>query len=90
MGETLMLRKMEVDGYEILITASEVLRPLPSSTAIEGYRVTAVISRKDGGGVVGHFLCDVIAQADVHLTLDAALDYGEREARARIASGFTG
>ena len=85
-----MLRKMEVDGYEILITASEVLRPLPSSTAIEGYRVTAVISRKDGDGVVGHFLCDVIAQADMHLTLDAALDYGEREARARIASGFTG
>ena len=85
-----MLRKIEVDGYEILVTASEVLSPLPSSTAIEGYRVTAVISRKDGGGVVGHFLCDVIAQADVHLTLDAALDYGEREARARIASGFTG
>lgn len=85
-----MLRKMEVDGYEILITASEVFGPLPSSTAIKGYRVTAVISRKDGGGVIGHFLCDVIAQADVHLTLDAALNYGEQEARARIASGFTG
>lgn len=85
-----MLRKMEVDGYEILITASEVVSPLPSSTAIEGYRVTAVISRKDGGAVVGHFLCDVIAQVDMHLTLDAALDYGEREARTRIASGFTG
>ncbi|MFT4439449.1 hypothetical protein [Caballeronia sp. 15715] len=85
-----MPRKIEVDGYEILITASAVLSPLPSSTAIEGYRVSAVISRKDGGGVIGHFLCDVIAQADVHLTLDAALDYGEREARARIASGFTG
>jgi hypothetical protein len=41
-----MLRKIEVDGYEILITASEVLSPLPSSTAIEGYRVTAVISRR--------------------------------------------
>ena len=41
-----MLRKMEVDGYEILITASEVFSPLPSSTAIEGYRVTAVISRR--------------------------------------------
>jgi hypothetical protein len=85
-----MLRKIEVDGYEILVTASEALSPLPPSTAIEGYRVTAVISRKDGGGVVGHFLCDVIARADVHLTLDAALDYGEQEARARIASGFTG
>jgi hypothetical protein len=86
-----MLRKVEVDGYEILITASEVLGPLPPpSTAIEGYRVTAVISREDGGGVVGHFLCDVIAQGGLHLTLDAALDYGEREARARIASGFTG
>ena len=85
-----MLRKVEVDGYEILITASEVVSPLSPSTAIEGYRVTAVISRKDGGGVLGHFLCDVIAQGGVHLTLDAALDYGEREARARIASGFTG
>ncbi|AME27168.1 MULTISPECIES: hypothetical protein [Burkholderiaceae] len=84
-----MLRKMEVDGYEIAVTASEVLRPMQSSTAIEGYRVAAVISRNDGGGVVGHFLCDVIAQGEVHLTLDAALDYGEREARARIASGFT-
>jgi hypothetical protein len=85
-----LLRKVDVDGYKILITASEVLSSLPPSTAIEGYRVTAVISRKDGGGVVGHFLCDVIAQGGVHLTLDAALDYGEREARARIASGFTG
>jgi hypothetical protein len=89
-GETLMLRQVEVNGYEILITASEELSPLPPGTAIESYRVTAVISRKDGGGVVGHFLCDVIAHGGVHLTLDAALDYGEREARARIASGFTG
>jgi hypothetical protein len=85
-----MPRKVEVHEYEILVTASEVLGSLSAGTAIEGYRVTAVISRKDGGAVVGHFLCDVIAQADMHLTLDAALDYGEREARTRIASGFTG
>jgi len=83
-----MPRKVEVDEYEILVTASEVLSPSPAGTVIEGYQVTAVISRKDGGAVVGHFLCDVIARGSVHATLDAALDYGEQRARERIADGF--
>ena len=83
-----MPRKVEVHEYEILVTASEVLSPSPAGTVIEGYQVTAVISRKDGGAVVGHFLCDVIARGSVHATLDAALDYGEQRARERIADGF--
>jgi len=83
-----MSRKVEVDEYEIFVTASEVLSPSSGGTAIEGYQVTAFISRKDGGGVVGHFLCDVIARGSVHATLDAALDYGEQKARERIAHGF--
>jgi hypothetical protein len=84
-----MPRKVEVGEYKILVTASEVLGSSSTGAAVEGYRVTAVISRKDGGGVVGHFLCDVIARGSVHATLDAALDYGEQNARARIAHGFT-
>jgi hypothetical protein len=83
-----MSRKVEVGEYEILVTASEVPGSSSPGAAIEGYRVTAVISRKDGGGVVGHFLCDVIARGSVLATLDAALDYGEQRARERIAHGF--
>ena len=83
-----MPRKVDVGEYEILVTASEVVGSSSAGAAIEGYRVTAVISRKDGGGVVGHFLCDVVARGSVHATLDAALDYGEQKARERIAHGF--
>jgi hypothetical protein len=83
-----MPRKVDVGEYEILVTASEVVGSSSAGAAIEGYRVTAVISRKDGGGVVGHFLCDVVARGSVHATLDAALDYGEQSARERIAHGF--
>jgi hypothetical protein len=76
------------DGpYQISINAEPVYR-MTEPSKIDGYRVSAIIKRTDSAPVVGSFKLYTIHQGGIYLSLDSALDDGERQVKLAIANNF--
>jgi hypothetical protein len=82
-----MHRDVIVEPYQIAINAEPVFDAIKPAQ-VNAYQASAVISRIDGGAVVGNFLRDLIPVGGQYLNLKSALDDYERMARLRIANGF--
>jgi hypothetical protein len=82
-----MRKDVVVEPYKIAINAEPVFDALKPAQ-VNAYRASAIISKIDGGAIVGNCLRDLIPVGGQYLNLKSALDDYERMARLRIANGF--
>lgn len=83
-----MNREFDEGSYHVVVNATPEYRPGAPANIVDGYRVQAIITRRDGSPVVANFRQYLIPQGGLFPTLEQALDHGIRLARDAIAAGF--
>ncbi|MBR7956113.1 hypothetical protein KDW78_19765 [Burkholderia cenocepacia] len=82
------VREFDDGPYRIVIAAVEDLEPVGNPARVRGYHITTTIRRNDGTPVRGQFRNDVRHVGGTGLSLDQALDHGQRFAMALIENAF--
>lgn len=82
------VREFDDGPYHIVIAAVQEFEPGGAAARVRGYRITTTIRRIDGTPVRGQFRNDVRHVDGSGLSLDQALDHGQRFVMALIENGF--
>ncbi|WP_179402459.1 hypothetical protein [Burkholderia guangdongensis] len=82
-------REIDDGAYHIVINADPLYEAAGNPPAIRGYDITSIIQRKDGMPVHGQYRMDVRHTPGIGMTLDQALDHGQRFAEEIIVLGFS-